>query len=122
MCFELDSSPPIAVMSGGGAVSGENLVLGSADGTEFAAFAAAPQESGWGSAGVVILPDVRGLYGFYEQLALRFAERGYPAVAIDYFGRTAGVDKRDDDFEYQEHVQRTTPEGIQADVAAAVAY
>ena len=27
--------------------------------------------------GVVILPDVRGLYRFYEELALRFAERGY---------------------------------------------
>ena len=27
--------------------------------------------------GVVILPDVRGLYRFYEELALRFAERGH---------------------------------------------
>ena len=59
--------------------------------------------------GVVILPDVRGLYHFYEELALRFAERGYVAVAIDYFGRTAGVAKRDDDFEYMEHVQQTKP-------------
>ena len=38
----------------------------------------------------MILPDVRGLYRFYEELALRFAERGIAAVAIDYFGRTAG--------------------------------
>ena len=29
---------------------------------------------------------------------------GYAAVAIDYFGRTAGVGKRDDDFAYMEHV------------------
>ena len=58
-----------------------------------------------------ILPDVRGLYRFYEELALRFAERGYAAVAFDYFGRTAGVGKRDDDFEYMEHVAQTTPEG-----------
>ena len=65
----------------------------------------------------MILPDVRGLYRFYEELALRFAERGYPAVAFDYFGRTAGVEKRDDDFDYMPHVQQTTPEGIQADVA-----
>ena len=69
-----------------------------------------------------MLPDVRGLYRFYEELALRFAERGLAAVAIDYFGRTAGVGKRDDDFEYMEHVAQTTPEGIQADVAAAVEY
>jgi dienelactone hydrolase len=30
--------------------------------------------------GVVVLPDVRGLYRFYEELALRFAERGIAAV------------------------------------------
>jgi carboxymethylenebutenolidase len=119
MCFELDSSPPVAVMSVGG-LRTEDLVLGSADGTEFAAFAAEAEESG--DAGVVILPDVRGLYRFYEELAERFAERGYPTIAIDYFGRTAGVGKRGDDFEYMEHVQQTTPEGIQADVAAAVEY
>jgi carboxymethylenebutenolidase len=119
MCFELDSLPPVAVMSAGG-VRADKLVLGSADGTEFAAFAAEPEEPG--DAGVVVLPDVRGLYRFYEELAQRFAERGYPAIAIDYFGRTAGVGERDDDFEYREHVQQTTPEGIQADVAAAVEY
>ena len=72
-------------------------------------------------AGIVILPDVRGLYRFYEELALRFAERGHAAIAIDYFGRTAGVEKRDDDFEYMPHVLETTVEGVQADVAAAVA-
>jgi carboxymethylenebutenolidase len=70
--------------------------------------------------GVVILPDVRGLSRFYEELALRFAERGIAAVAVDYFGRTAGTEKRGDDFEYMEHVAQTTPDGIQADVRAAV--
>ncbi len=70
----------------------------------------------------MILPDVRGLYRFYEELALRFAERGYAAVAVDYFGRTAGVEKRDDDFEYMPHVEQTTPSGVQADTAAAVAH
>ena len=98
----------------------EDLELTSRDGTRFAAFAASPDEPN--GIGVVILPDVRGLYRFYEELALRFAERGYAAVAIDYFGRTAGVAKRGDDFEYQEHREQTTPEGIQADIAAAVDY
>ena len=119
MCFDLDSSPPIPVISGG-AVAHEDLELTSRDGTRFAAFAASPDEPN--GIGVVILPDVRGLYRFYEELALRFAERGYAAVAIDYFGRTAGVAKRGDDFEYQEHREQTTPEGIQADIAAAVDY
>jgi carboxymethylenebutenolidase len=119
VCFELDSVPPIPVIRGA-AVSHEDLVLEAGDGNMFAAFAATPEETG--DVGVVILPDVRGLYRFYEELALRFAERGIAAVAIDYFGRTAGVAKRSDDFEYMEHVEQTTPEGVQADVAAAVAY
>src|ERR671922_2542202 len=119
MCFDVDSAPPIPPISGA-AVSHDDLVLEAADGNRFAAFLATPEDAS--RVGVVILPDVRGLYRFYEELALRFAERGHAAVAFDYFGRTAGVGKRGDDFEYMEHVQQTTPEGLQADVAAAVAY
>jgi carboxymethylenebutenolidase len=119
MCFELDSVPPIPVAVGA-AVDHRDLELESADGTRFAAFAALPEEPE--AAGVVILPDVRGLYRFYEELALRFAERGVAAVAIDYFGRTAGVAKRGDDFPYMNHVEQTTEEGIQGDVRAAVEY
>jgi carboxymethylenebutenolidase len=117
MCFDLDSLPPVRVVSGA-AVSHEELVLEARDGARFAAFAAVPDDPS--GIGVVILPDVRGLYLFYEELALRFAERGIAAVAIDYFGRTAGVGKRDEEFPYMEHVEQTTPEGIQADVGAAV--
>jgi carboxymethylenebutenolidase len=116
MCFERDALPPIPVVTGA-AISHDDLELTSRDGTRFAAFAAHPDAPS--GAGVVILPDVRGLYRFYEELALRFAERGITAVAIDYFGRTAGVGKRDDDFDYMEHVAQTTPDGIQADVGAA---
>jgi carboxymethylenebutenolidase len=117
MCFDSDSVPPIPVLSGA-AVSHDDLVLNASDGNQFAAFRAVPEEPA--SAGVVILPDVRGLYRFYEELALRFAERGYAAVATDYFGRTAGVAKRDEDFDYMPHVQQAKPELVQADVAAAV--
>ena len=119
MCFELDSLPPIPVISGA-SVSHDDLVLEAKDGNRFAAFAATPDEPN--GIGVVVLPDVRGLYRFYEELALRFAERGYTAIAFDYFGRTAGVQKRADDFEYMPHVQQTTPAVVQADVAAAVAH
>jgi carboxymethylenebutenolidase len=118
MCFDLDSVPPVPVIAGA-AVSHEELVLTAADGNRFAAFLATPGEPA--RTGIVILPDVRGLYRFYEELALRFAERGHAAVALDYFGRTAGAESRSDDFEYMPHVERTTLEGIQADVAAAVA-
>lgn len=119
MCFDHDSLPPVPSISGA-AVSHQDLVLEAADGNRFAAFAASPDAPN--GVGVVVLPDVRGLYRFYEELALRFAERGYAAVAIDYFGRTAGVSKRDGSFEYMPQVDRTTQESIQSDIAAAVAH
>ena len=119
MCFDDDSSPPVPIISGA-AVAHEELALEAADGNTFAAFAAAPEDPS--ETGIVILPDVRGLYRFYEELALRFAERGFSAIAFDYFGRTAGVAKRDEDFEYMPHVQAVKPAEIQADVAACVAW
>jgi carboxymethylenebutenolidase len=117
MCFDTDSSPPIPVISGA-AVSHDDLTLTAADGNELAAFRAMPD--GPATTGVVILPDVRGLYRFYEELALRFAERGVVAIAFDYFGRTAGVEKRGEDFDYKPHVEQTTPQGVQTDVGACV--
>ena len=117
MCFDVDSEPPIPRISGA-AVSHDDLVLESEDGNRFAAFRALPD--GGVSTGVVILPDVRGLYRFYEELALRFAERGHAAIAFDYFGRTAGVDKRPDDWDYMPLVQQLTQEQVQADVGACV--
>ena len=119
MCFDLDSAPPIPPISGA-AVSHEDLVLDAADGNRFAAFLAIPEEEL--DAGVVILPDVRGLYRFYEELALRFAERGIAALAFDYFGRTAGVEKRPNDWDYMPLVQQLTMEQVQADVSASVAH
>jgi carboxymethylenebutenolidase len=117
MCFDLDSEPPIPRISGA-AVSHDDLVLEADDGNRFAAFQALPE--GQVSTGVVILPDVRGLYRFYEELALRFAERGHAAIAFDYFGRTAGVEKRPDDWDYMPLVEQLTQEQVQADVAACV--
>jgi carboxymethylenebutenolidase len=117
VCFDLDSEPPIPRISGA-AVSHDDLVLESDDGNRFAAFQALPE--GAASTGVVILPDVRGLYRFYEELALRFAERGHAAVAFDYFGRSAGIDKRPDDWDYMPLVQQLTQEQVQADVGACV--
>ena len=116
MCFDDDSAPPIPVISGA-AVSHDDVTLTAADGNEFAAFRAVPDGEP-ATTGVIVLPDVRGLYRFYEELALRFAERGYVALAMDYFGRTLGVGKRDNDWDFRPHVDATTQEGIQADVRA----
>jgi carboxymethylenebutenolidase len=119
MCFDLDSRPPITAIAGG-ALDAEQIVLESEDGTRFSAFrarAAAP-----GGAGIVILPDVRGLHQYYEELALRFAEHGTDALAIDYFGRTAGLLPRPGDFEHQPHVGQTRWSTLAADIRAGAAH
>lgn len=116
MCFGTDSRPPIPPIAGA-AVDGRLVELEAADGTRFAAYAAdASRPSG---AGVVVVPDVRGLHPYYEELALRFAEAGIDATAIDYFGRTAGATERGDDFEYMPHVEQTRYETLLQDVGAA---
>src|SRR3954470_8060191 len=117
MCFDADSEPPIPRIAGA-AVSHDELTLTSAAGGELAAFLARPDQNG--RAGVVILPDVPGLYRFYEELALRFAERGYAAIAIDYFGRTAGVEKRPDDWDYMPLVAQPRQDDVPARPRAAV--
>jgi carboxymethylenebutenolidase len=117
MCFEPDASPPIPNIDDA-SVEHRDFVLGSSDGNDLLAFEAL----GGGPAGVVILPDVRGLFGFYKQLAICFAQEGHDAVAIDYFGRTAGLDEREEDFDFMDHVRQTTFEGVKADTAAAVAH
>ena len=119
MCHELNALPPITPVAGA-AVDSQDLELTSVDGTKFAAFLA--QASDAGGAGIVVLPDVRGLYRFYEELALRFAEQGIHSIAIDYFGRTAGAAKRDEEVPFMEHVAQTKAANIAADAGAAVAY
>jgi carboxymethylenebutenolidase len=120
MCFDFDARPPdlpaeYARIAGGAAA--EPLELSSADGTRFsAALAESPQGE---DPAVLILPDVRGLYRFYIELAERFADAGHHAIAVDYFGRTAGVGERGEDFEYMPHAQATTVEQIRADALAA---
>src|SRR6266566_9899226 len=119
MCYSDDARVPLPPISGAASDQGD-LVLTSSDGTKFGAyFARAEKPTG---AGMVVMPDVRGLHHFYKELAQRFAEAGIDAVAIDYFGRTAGIGERDESFEFMPHVEKTTQEGIAADVTAATAY
>lgn len=119
MCFDDHARPPLPPAAGAVSDHGE-VHLQSADGTEFAAYYAYPV--GRASTGIVVMPDVRGLHGFYQELAQRFAQAGMLAVAIDYFGRTAGVELRDDSFPYRDHAEKVEPAQVDLDVAAAVAW
>src|SRR5262245_23801632 len=119
MCYADDARPPAPPTRGEVGDHGD-LVLTSADGTQFAAYHARP--AGATSRAIVILPDVRGLHTFYKELAQRFAEAGLHAVAIDYFGRTAETGNRDEDFPFREHVEKAQPATIAEDVGAAVAW
>lgn len=117
MCFDFDSRPPVVPISGG-SLDSSRLILTAADGNRLAAFQArASKPSG---AAILILPDVRGLNPFYEELALRFAERGVNALAIDYFGRSAGTEPRDAQFEFMPHVELTTNAGTEMDIRAGM--
>jgi carboxymethylenebutenolidase len=119
MCVDHDSRPPIAPIAGG-STNARDLRLTSADGARFMAYAArATTPTG---AGMVVIPDVRGLHVYYKELATRFAEVGVDAVAIDFFARTAPGDDRGESFDFMAQVPQTKPETLQADIAAAAAY
>ncbi|HET9316303.1 MAG TPA: dienelactone hydrolase family protein, partial [Vicinamibacteria bacterium] len=113
-----DSFPPIPPIAGG-ATDTRDLRLTSGDGTRFMAFGArATTPSG---AGMVVIPDVRGLHPYYKELAIRFAEVGVDAVAIDFFARTASSEDRSEKFDFMSQVPLTKPDQLQADIAAAAA-
>jgi carboxymethylenebutenolidase len=119
MCHSDESRPPAPPRQVDVGQHGD-LRLTAADGNSLLAYEAHPaQPSG---RGIVILPDIRGLHEYYKQLALRFAEAGFHAVAFDYFGRTAQDDDRSEGFDWQAHIPLTTPETVSLDVAAGVAH
>ena len=118
MCFAPDATPP-PLPSGRPPLPGERIELTSADGTRFAAYRVTPAEPN--GRAVMVLPDIRGLFAFYENLAGALAAEGFEAIAIDYFGRTADDTDRGPDFDPWPHVERAETETVQADIAAAKA-
>ena len=115
MCFDVDTLPPDPARTGMRA-SVDRTVLQADDGNRLAATIATTQEPA--SAGVVILPDVRGLHPYYERLAEHLADAGVHAAAIDPYGRTAGPEHRGEGVEYKPHRAAGHDEGLRADVRA----
>jgi carboxymethylenebutenolidase len=117
MCHSTDARPPLPPIRGG-SIDVRDLTLTSADGTAFAAHLAVAETKG--GAGMVVVPDVRGLQPFYEDLADRLADAGIHAIAIDLYSRTAGSGRRGADFDPGPHVVALQPDQIAADVAVAI--
>jgi carboxymethylenebutenolidase len=119
MCYGDDARPPLPPIRGGADDRGRTTVT-SADGTVVDAYFAHPDSPS--DKAMIVLPDVRGLHHFYEELAVRFAEAGFHALAIDYFARTAPDSGRGEDFPFMEHVQQLDQAKLRDDVAAAAAW
>jgi carboxymethylenebutenolidase len=119
MCHDDDSRPPSPPTVGEVASHGPTTLTAD-DGNVLGAYQAVPATPN--GRNVVILPDVRGLHPYYEQLAIRFAEAGFHAVALDYFGRSQGVGERGDDFDWKSEIGKLTPETFEADTRAATAH
>lgn len=119
MCYDDNARPPLPPGASGKG-SGADLVLSAADGNRFNAYLATPEAAP--RALMLVLPDVRGLHQFYKELAMRFAEVGVMALAMDYFGRTAGLTARDDSFEFWPHVTQMTIGSFFQDAQAALGH
>jgi carboxymethylenebutenolidase len=118
MCFDTDALPPDPARTGMAAGS-ERTVLTTDDGNRLAATFARTREPA--SAGVAIIPDVRGLHPYYERLAEHLADAGVHAIAIDPYGRTAGAEHRGEGFDHRPHRERIRDDHVRADVRAAAA-
>lgn len=116
MCFSSDQHPPQPPKSSEVGDHGP-LVLTAGDGNRFSAFEAVPLTPR--GASLVLLPDFRGMHTFYTDLALCCAMAGIDTVALDPYGRSAGLSARDDDFDARAHVAKMTPQGLLADAHAA---
>ena len=96
----------------------EQLTLSAGDDNSFAATLAVTARER--APGLVVLPDHRGLHPYYEALAEAFAGAGVHALAIDLYGRTAGAEHRDEEFEWRRHRAAARDTTIALDVSAAL--
>lgn len=120
MCHSTDSRPPASPVVTGAVAEHRGFEITAEDGNRLSAYVAAPTVPN--GRNVVILPDVRGLHPFYEALADRFAEAGFHAVDIDYYGRSAGTLPHADSFDPMTHLALLEPRHVDADVAAAAGW
>src|SRR5450755_4462899 len=93
MCYDMSAQPPVS-----------------------AAFTASPGSDPH-PVGVVVLPDVRGLAPFYEQLCSRLADAGHRATAVHWYSRNAPLSRAQMQDDVMAAVQHLRNEGCPRVVA-----
>lgn len=69
----------------------------------------------------IVLPDGRGLHPFYERFAHALAGAGVEALAMDLYGRTAGIAPRDGGFDSRAHSSQLRWAQVRADLRVVAA-
>lgn len=118
MCFP-DSSRPPSFPGEPVDVGCARTILRPASSSPLAVVSCVPIRAS-SRAAVVVLPDGRGLGPYYGEFARRIGQTGRPALAVDLYGRTAGVGPRRPGFVSAEHSARLTWAGVQQDLSVAV--
>ena len=67
--------------------------------------------------GVVVLPDIRGVAPFYEQLCVRLAEVGHRPAAVDWYGHGAPLSRAQMQDDVMAAVNHLRDEGCERVVA-----
>lgn len=103
-------------------VSTERIELPVSDGTKMGAFLAKPRGAGR-HPGLIVYQEAFGVNAHIRNVAERFAQQGYVALAPELYHRVApGFEGRYDDFgPIKDLMAKLTPEGLEADVKAAYA-
>ena len=72
-------------------------------------------------AGVVLIPDVRGLYDHYREIARRFADEGFATLALDIYSREGAPELPELESVFR-WMKALPDDRVLADVRAAVEY
>jgi len=94
----------------------------SRDGDEIRGYLARPgrgEQPGARHAGLVLVPDVRGLYDHFRDVARRFADEGFVTLALDLYSREGTPELADMDAIFA-WMQALPDRRVLADIGAAV--
>ncbi|MBI4330003.1 MAG: dienelactone hydrolase family protein [Chloroflexi bacterium] len=118
-------TPPVAKAPPPGAVTQANFTAANVNFTgkagDVKAYEVRPNGSGPFPA-MIVIHENRGIVEHTRDVARRFANQGYVAVAIDLLSRVGGREKFTTDTEATAALNTLTPDGVAEDLQSAVDY